>query len=73
MRDHTKPYPFKEPPCCIDFEEMCITGEIDQMSNQWTMHTTNLDNYGVRYQHINYCPFCGRELIQPNQSILHKD
>ena len=62
MRDVTKPYPYKEEPCCDDFKELCMTTEIDQMSGKWTLYTTNADNYGPRYQRINYCPFCGKKL-----------
>jgi len=58
----THPYPFKEQPCCEEFKELVQTREIDQMSNQWTMYTTNKDNYGPRYQRISYCPFCGDKL-----------
>lgn len=64
MRDLTAKYPYIEPPCCQEFEELCITKEIDQMSGTWTLYTTNNDNYGVRYQRIHFCPFCGESKTQ---------
>lgn len=54
-------YPYKQPPCCDSFKELVITREIDIMSGKWTIYTTNNDNYGPRYQHINFCPFCGKD------------
>ena len=54
-----KTYDYSQPPCCLDFKELAITKEIDKMSREWTIYTTNMDGYGPRFHRLRFCPFCG--------------